>query len=56
MRAVSGPLTGLSVIVPSIVTDGRDAIVVVNPDHPDARRISVGLETPVVRDPRLFGP
>jgi RES domain-containing protein len=43
-------------IVPSIVTAGRDANVVVNPDHPDARRISVGPETPVVLDLRLFGP
>ena len=43
-------------IVPSIVTAGHDANVVVNPDHPDAKRISVSPETPVVLDPRLFGP
>lgn len=42
-------------IVPSVVTAGRDANVVVNPDHPDAARVSVGPETPVALDPRLFG-
>lgn len=42
-------------IVPSVVTAGRDANAVVNPDHPDAARISVGPETPVALDPRLFG-
>jgi RES domain-containing protein len=42
-------------IVPSIVTAGRDANVVVNPGHPDAARISVGPETPVALDRRLFG-
>jgi len=42
-------------IVPSVVTAGRDVNVVVNPDHPDAARISVGPETPVALDPRLFG-
>jgi RES domain-containing protein len=41
-------------IVPSVVTGGRDTNVVVNPDHPDAPRISVGPETPVTFDPRLF--
>ncbi len=41
-------------IVPSVVTGGRDTNVVVNPDHPDAERISVGPETPVTLDPRLF--
>lgn len=41
-------------IVPSVVTGGRDTNVVVNPDHPDAARISVGPETPVTLDPRLF--
>jgi len=41
-------------IVPSVVTGGRDTNVVVNPDHPDATRISVGPETPVALDPRLF--
>ena len=41
--------------VPSIVTAGRDTNVVVNPDHPDTIRISVGPETPVVLDRRLFG-
>jgi RES domain-containing protein len=43
-------------IVPSVVTGGRDANVVVNPDHPDAARIEVGPETRVALDPRLFGP
>lgn len=40
--------------VPSIVTGGRDTNVIVNPEHPDAARISVGPETPVTFDPRLF--
>ncbi len=43
-------------VVPSVVTAGRDTNVVVNPDHPDAVRISVGPDTPVALDPRLFGP
>jgi RES domain-containing protein len=43
-------------IVPSVATGGRDANVVVNPDHPDAARIEVGPETRVALDPRLFGP
>lgn len=42
-------------IVPSVVTGGRDTNVVVNPGHPDAARISVGPETPAKFDPRLFG-
>ncbi|MBV8794905.1 MAG: RES domain-containing protein [Hyphomicrobiales bacterium] len=42
-------------IVPSVVTAGRDVNVVVNPDHADAARIVVGPETPVVLDPRFFG-
>ena len=41
-------------IVPSVVTGGRDTNVVVNPGHPDAARISVGLETPLTLDSRLF--
>jgi RES domain-containing protein len=41
-------------IVPSVVTAGRDANVVVNPEHADAARISVGPETPVHLDPRFF--
>jgi RES domain-containing protein len=40
--------------VPSVVTAGRDTNVVVNPGHPDAARISIGPETPVALDPRLF--
>lgn len=43
-------------LVPSIVTAGRDTNVVVNPNHPDATRISVGPETAVALDRRLFGP
>jgi len=42
-------------IVPSVVTAGRDINVVVNPEHADAARISVGPETPVALDPRFFG-
>ncbi len=42
-------------IVPSVVTAGRDDNVVVNPDHADAVRIVVGPETPVALDPRFFG-
>jgi RES domain-containing protein len=42
-------------VVPSVVTGGRDTNVVVNPDHPDAARISVGPETALALDPRLFG-
>jgi len=37
-------------------TDLDTVYVVVNPDHPDAARIEVGLETRVALDPRLFGP
>jgi hypothetical protein len=29
--------------------------VVVNPDHPNAARISVGPEGPLALDPHLFG-
>jgi RES domain-containing protein len=42
-------------IVPSVVTAGRDANVVVNPEHTDAARVSVGPETPLDLDPRFFG-
>ncbi len=42
-------------LVPSVVTAGRDTNVVVNPDHPDCGRISVGPETAVTLDRRLFG-
>ncbi len=43
-------------VVPSVVIAGRDLNVVVNPARPDAALISVGPETPVVLDRRLFGP
>lgn len=42
-------------IVPSVVTGGRDTNAVVNPAHPDAARIAVGPEAPLRLDPRLFG-
>jgi RES domain-containing protein len=42
-------------IVPSAVTAGHDTNIVVNPDHPDVARISVGPETAVALDRRLFG-
>jgi RES domain-containing protein len=42
-------------LVPSVVTGGRDVNVVVNPEHPDAARILVGPEMSAVFDPRLFG-
>lgn len=42
-------------IVPSVVTAGRDLNVVVNPEHPDAVLIQVGPETRVGLDRRLFG-
>lgn len=42
--------------VPSVVTAGRDTNVVVNPNHPDAARISIGPETPVTLDARLSRP
>lgn len=41
-------------IVPSIVTGGRDLNVVVNPEHPDAANIDVGTEMALTFDPRLF--
>lgn len=43
-------------LVPSVVTAGRDTNVVINPDHPDATHIFVGPETAVALDRRLFGP
>jgi RES domain-containing protein len=43
-------------IVPNVVTAGLDENVVVNPDHPDAARITVGPELPVSLDRRIFGP
>lgn len=42
-------------IVPSVITGGRDSNAVVNPAHADAARIVVGAEMPVTLDPRLFG-
>jgi len=42
-------------LVPSVVTAGRDWNAVVNPAHPEAGRIVVGEERKVGFDPRLFG-
>ena len=42
-------------VVPSVVTGGRDTNVVVDPAHPDAAHISAVPETPVALDPRFFG-
>ena len=42
-------------LVPSAVTAGLDTNAVINPDHPDAARITVTAEAPVTLDPRLFG-
>lgn len=42
-------------LVPSVVTAGRDTNAVVNPYHADAKRISVGPEMAVILDRRLFG-
>jgi RES domain-containing protein len=42
-------------IVPSVVTGGRDENVVVNPAHPDSSRVRVGAERAVRMDPRIFG-
>ncbi len=41
-------------LVPSVVTGGLDTNAVVNPEHPDAARITVGPEVPARFDPRLF--
>lgn len=41
-------------LVPSVVTAGRDTNAVVNPDHAEAERISVGPEMAVALDRRLF--
>lgn len=42
-------------LAPSVVTAGLDTNIVVNPDHPEAARITIGPETPVHLAPRLFG-
>lgn len=42
-------------IVPSVVTAGRDDNVVLNPQHPGAEKLSISDERPVAFDPRLFG-
>jgi len=53
-RWIEGNRSAL-LLVPSVVTGGRDVNAVVNPGHPDFKLISVGPETPVVLDARLFG-
>jgi len=42
-------------LVPSAITAGLDTNAIINPDHPDAARITIGPETPLTLDPRLFG-
>ncbi|WP_428534961.1 RES domain-containing protein [Rhodopila sp.] len=42
-------------VVPSVVTGGRDTNVVVNPRHPDAILISGGQEKGVALERRWFG-
>jgi RES domain-containing protein len=42
-------------LVPAVVTGGRDTNAVVNPDHPDGVHIVVRPEAPLRLDPRLFG-
>ena len=42
-------------LVPSVVTAGLDTNAVMNPEHPDAARITLSPERPVALDPRLFG-
>lgn len=54
-RAWIGECRSALLIVPAVVTSGRDTNAVVNPEHPDAARIAVGPETPLRLDPRLFG-
>lgn len=41
-------------LVPSAATGGLDLNAVVNPQHPDARRITVGADRPVAWGRRLF--
>ncbi len=41
-------------LVPSVVAHMQRYNILINPLHPDARRIAPGLETPVVWDARLF--
>lgn len=43
-------------LVPSVVTNGRDTSAVINPAHPDAEKIVVEAEARVSLDVRLFGP
>ena len=41
-------------LVPSVVLQGREVNVLINPDHSDFARISVSAPEAVVWDPRLF--
>ncbi len=42
-------------LVPSVVTAGRDTNAIVNAEHAETARIHVGPETDVALDRRLFG-
>jgi RES domain-containing protein len=42
-------------LVPSVVLQGREVNVLLNPDHPDFPRIQATAPEPVTWDPRLFG-
>lgn len=46
--------TAAVLVVPSVVAR-REGNVLLNPRHPDFRRISAGLPEPVIWDARLFG-
>jgi RES domain-containing protein len=41
-------------LVPSVVLQGREANILLNPDHPDFARITTTAPEPVLWDPRLF--
>jgi RES domain-containing protein len=41
-------------LVPSVITHGRESNVLINPEHPDFSRISASAPEPVSWDRRLF--
>jgi RES domain-containing protein len=41
-------------LVPSVVLQGKEVNVLINPDHPDFARIRATAPEPVLWDPRLF--
>jgi RES domain-containing protein len=43
-------------LVPSVLLQGREVNVLLNPDHPDFPRIQATAPEPVAWDPRLFRP